>query len=178
MWKQKKIEGKPVEHVRFDFYFGGRPWYRYSKSGEFIGPLRSRSGIPRDVEDLSKLSRGFDAAFAAIGAKIESYTEHRPGGLLKYCRSCKKMFEAKRSTAQFCATCREDVYVRRKKKPGYVERNRERAKKGMAIIRLRNLVGKFSSQNKRGRRNAATIKKEVDARARKTRTSTLETDLF
>jgi len=162
--KQIKVDGKPVKHLRFDFYFSGRSWYRYnSKSGEFIGPVRSRSGIPRDVEDMSKLWRGFDAAFAAIGAKLESYSEHQPGEQLKYCQSCKKMFEAKRSTARFCKTCREDVYGRRKKEPGYVELNRERAKKGMAQLR----TGKFKLQIQRGRRNAATKKKEADARARK-----------
>jgi hypothetical protein len=37
----------------------------------------------------------------------------------------------------------------------------------MALIRSRNLVGRFKSQNKRGRRTAATMKKMAAARARR-----------
>lgn len=165
-WNVKRIRilGKPVVHARFDFYFSGRRWYRYSKGDAFIGPVRSRTGILREAEDIQILARGFDAAFAAIGAKIESYTQYEDR-LLKECRSCKNTFVAKRSTARFCKTCRENVYARRKKQPGYVKENRDQARSGMARLRTE----KYTSQNKRDRRTAATLKKEAEAGARKAR---------
>jgi hypothetical protein len=121
-----------VQHLRFDFYFKlARPWYDKNDVA-FV----DEHGIPRDITDLPKLSEGFEAAFASIGATRLNFKKWEDPKE-KTCENpeCGKIFTAKRSTARFCHDCREDVYALRMLGPKYAELNRERAKKGMKALR-------------------------------------------
>lgn len=151
---------KHIERLRLTFYFSGRPWY--CKDGRVVV---SPSGVPHHVEDWRKLSAGFAAAFAAIGATLEGYSrkDSRPSAWsMKRCQTCKKQFEAKRSTARFCKTCRikRTTHAEKKKNPEYVEENRRRAKKGMKDLRKR--VGDRPSPRLVSERRKARIMKTMD----------------
>lgn len=127
---------KEWEHRSLHLYWAGRLWNHPDGS-----PVLSDSGLPRDVEDLAKLSsvtahveKKLRAAFLTLGATEFRMTPPNNPGSVRRCMRCSEFFEPKRCTARFCLDCRT-AYSRRAEDPEYLKENRERARKGMARLR-------------------------------------------
>ena len=148
--KLQPKKSKKTHHLRFDFCFRlARPWY--DKMGRVF---LDESGVPLDMLDLTKLYKGFDAAFASIGSTELRFSRDPKEGRICENPKCRKTFTAKRSTARFCPDCREDAYALRMLDPKYAELNRERAKKGMKDLRDRRigeLIRKTAKLKRSGR---------------------------
>ena len=126
----------PWEHRVLDVYWRGRPWNE--KDGT---PILAPSGLPRDVEDwgrltstLGRVEKQLRAAFLALGATDFRMSAPCQPGRMRECRRCNELFDVKRSTARYCANCR-DSYKRKAEDPKFVEENRKRAREGMRKVR-------------------------------------------